>query len=142
MEHLTPFNPAAIIGSGLVLGLSIAFFVLSLPVFRRPTLDDRVGPYLRDRPRVAELYGPPVPSDSGIRGLIRSTVRRGGRWLASRLTTDASVTSRLARLGRGETIEKFRAQQLLIIAGGIVIGSCLAALVSVCLLYTSDAADE
>lgn len=131
MEHLTPFNPAAIIGSGLVLGLSIAFFVLSLPVFRRPTLDDRVGPYLRDRPRVAELYGPPVPSDSGIRGLIRSTVRRGGRWLASRLTTDASVTSRLARLGRGETIEKFRAQQLLIIAGGIVIGSCLAALVSV-----------
>lgn len=131
MEHLTPFNPAAIIGSGLVLGLSIAFFVLSLPVFRRPTLDDRVGPYLRDRPRVAELYGPPVPSDSGIRGLIRSTVRRGGRWLASRLTTDASVTSRLARLRRGETIEKFRAQQLLIIAGGIVIGSCLAALVSV-----------
>lgn len=131
MEHLNPFNPAAVIGTGLVLGLSLAFFVLNLPVFRRPTLDDRVGPYLRDRPRVAELYGPPVPTDAGIRGITRAAVQRLGRWLSSRLTVDASVTSRLARLGRNETIERFRALQLLLVAAGLVIGSGLATVVAI-----------
>ncbi|MGW9825047.1 tight adherence protein C [Brevibacterium pityocampae] len=131
MEHLNPFNPAAVIGTGLVLGLSLAFFVLNLPGFRRPTLDDRVGPYLRDRPRVAELYGPPVPTDAGIRGVARSAVRRLGRWLSSRLTVDASVTARLARLGRNETVERFRALQLLLVAAGLVVGSGLATVVAV-----------
>lgn len=130
MSSINLANPAVIIGTGLLLGLSLAFFVTSLPVFRRPSLDDRIGPYLRDRPRVAELYGPPVPADAGVLGIVRGAIRRSGRWLSSRLTTDASVSSRLARLGRTETVEKFRAHQLLLISAGIVVGALLATFVS------------
>ncbi|GAA4282837.1 type II secretion system F family protein [Brevibacterium daeguense] len=131
IDSLDLSNPAAVIGAGLLLGLSLAYFVAVLPVFRKPSLDDRIAPYLRDRPRVAKMYGPPVPADAGVLGLARSLAVRAGEWLSSRLTTDASIITRLSRLGPSETIEKFRAHQILLIAAGIVSGALLGTLVSI-----------
>lgn len=124
-------NPAVITGAGLLLGASLAFVVVNLPIFRRPTLDDRIAPYLRDRPRAASYFGPPAPDDTGMSGLVRVLASEAGSWLTSRLTTDASIASRLERLGGAESVERFRAYQLLCVAGGIVLGALLAALVTV-----------
>jgi tight adherence protein C len=131
LKSFDPTNPAAVVGVGLLLGLSLAYFVAVLPVFRKPSLDDRIAPYLRDRPRVAKMFGPPVPTDAGVLGLARSLTAGAGEWLSSRLTTDASIIARLSRLGPAETIERFRAHQILLIAAGIVSGALLSALVSI-----------
>ena len=129
--RIDPTHPAVVIATGLVLGLSLAFFVTSWPVFNRITLADRIAPYLRDQPRIAALFAETEPADAGVRGILTSWLNRGGSWLTSRLTTNAGITARLDRLGPGETIERFRAHQLLLIAGGFGAGALLAAFVSV-----------
>lgn len=126
-----PTHPAVIIGTGLILGLSLAFFVTSWPIFNRITLADRIAPYLRDQPRLALLFAEPEPADAGVRGILVSWLNRSGAWLTSRLTTHAGIKARLDRLGVEETVERFRARQLLLIAGGFGAGALMAAAVSI-----------
>lgn len=121
---------AAAILCGLGLGLAATFFVCSWPVFRQPTLEDRIAPYLRDSTRVVSIYGTAQPLNSGLLGITQTSVRRASAWLAARLTTDAGVEFRLNRLGRDATIEGFRARQILCVFGGIAAAVLLAAVVS------------
>lgn len=117
--------------AGLTTGLSLTFLVWSLPVFRAPSLEDRIAPYLRDSPRVSRIYGTATPRNSGVAGILRSFLERTSAWMAARVTTDTGVRLRLSRLGRGATVEGFRARQLLWIFGGLAAGALLTGLISV-----------
>ncbi|WP_256970212.1 type II secretion system F family protein [Brevibacterium yomogidense] len=125
------FNPAVAIIVGLVLGLSAAFTAASLPILRRPTLADRIGPYLRDQPRVASLYGAPAAPTTGLMGILHTTASSWGTWLASRITTDSSVLRRLQQLGGATTVERFRTRQVLCILAGLASGAVLGAVSAV-----------
>ncbi|GAA2101566.1 type II secretion system F family protein [Brevibacterium salitolerans] len=123
--HVDPFNPAVAVIVGLALGASCAFAFAALPAMRRPTLADRVGPYLRDQPRVARLYGVPAGPQTGVRGVSADLAERAGRWLSSRMTTDASLAKRLDLLGAEMSVERFRTRQLLSILAGLSGGALL-----------------
>ncbi|MYM18725.1 type II secretion system F family protein [Brevibacterium sp. 5221] len=126
---MTPVLPL-VLGCGLAIGLSLTFFVCSLPVLRQPTLADRIAPYLRESPRVANIYGFAQPTGTGLRGILRAWLTSASAWLAARLTTDAGVALRLAKLGRGATVEGFRARQLLCVLAGLALAAVLTGLVS------------
>lgn len=82
---------------GLVGGGGVLLAVSRLPVLRRPTLEDRLGPYLRDAPRVSRLL------DAGPRTVTpfpTGTLRR-----------------RLDQAGGHLTLEQLRAQQ--VVCGGL-----------------------
>ena len=49
--RIDPTHPAVVIATGLVLGLSLAFFVTNWPVFNRITLADRCLLYTSPSPR-------------------------------------------------------------------------------------------
>jgi len=101
-------------GLGLVLALGVVLVLAGLPMNRRPGLDARLAPYLRDAPRPSRLL----------------TVRRdlAGRWSAGRLLAPvmddlsalvervlggaASVRRRLQRAGMPPDVDGFRAQQV------------------------------
>ncbi|RZS90068.1 tight adherence protein C [Motilibacter rhizosphaerae] len=106
---------------GLLGGGGLALVVLRMPVLRRPTLDDRLAPYLRDTPRVSRLLADahvltPFPTLERIAGpLIRDAAHRLERLLGG----TASVRRRLDQLGDGTTVEQFRAQQVLWGSGGL-----------------------
>lgn len=127
MSALSPHNLGVVLAVGAALGLSLALFVTSMPVFRRPTLDDRIAPYLRDQPEGAKIHGTTQPVDSGIRGLVTSASAAAGAWAAKRLTTDASVSRRLERLGGRLSIEAFRARQIILIIAGLAAGAVVGA---------------
>jgi tight adherence protein C len=129
--HVDVFNPGVAIIMGLVLGLALALTVAQLPLLRRPTLEDRIAPYLRDQPRVASLYSAPAGPRTGVLGIGAQLATRTGTWLASRITTDASVVRRLEQLGGATTIERFRTRQALCILAGLAAGAAVGAVSAV-----------
>lgn len=124
-------HPLVIGTLGLSVGLSLTFFVLSLPVMRRPRLEDRIGPYLRTTQAAEEKYHLTAPTETGFGGLARHFVHRALHWLNSRMTTDASVTLRLSKLGPSHTIDGFRARQVLLIIAGLVVGALMCTVIIV-----------
>ena len=52
--------PGAMVGLLVLAG--VALIVAGLPVHRRPSLDDRLEPYLRDTPRPSTLLMAPGPA--------------------------------------------------------------------------------
>ena len=104
---------------GAVLGLIAALGSLlvssRLPPLRRPTLDDRLAPYLRDAPRGSRLLREdrtvtPFPTLERVFGpLLVRTARR----LEDVLGGGASVRRRLERAAKTMTVEQFRAEQVL-----------------------------
>jgi tight adherence protein C len=108
----------AVIGLGVGGGLLIV--LARLPVFRRPTLDDRLAPYL-------ELPHPARAGDP--RGTITGGVARQlSRRLASVLGGSESVRRRLERAGRAPDVDEFRAEQVVWGAAGLLLGGALATL--------------
>ncbi len=92
---------------GALAGLGLLLVARGLPVRRRPTLEQRVAPYLRDTAAPSRLLtaGPPA---GGRLGQL-------GRRLADRLDTlvggATSIRARLDQLGEG-TVEQVRWEQL------------------------------
>ncbi|WP_349828112.1 type II secretion system F family protein [Brevibacterium litoralis] len=126
-------SPLLVLLSGLATGLSLTVFVCALPVFRRPTLGDRLAPYLRDRAGPGAPRQQVVPTGEGTGGVTaaaRRTVLRLADWLSARLTTTTGVAARLARTGGKETVERFRVWQVLCISSGLAAGAGLSVLVA------------
>ncbi len=99
---------------GLVGGLGLVLAVSRLPMLRRPTLDDRVSPYLRDAPRPSRLLLTersltPFPT---LERILAPALRDGIKVLERLLGGSASVRRRLEVAGRDMTVEQFRAEQL------------------------------
>jgi len=109
---------------GLLGGAGVALAVSRLPMRRRPSIEDRVGPYLRDPSRPSRLLAEqqvrtPFPTLERIAApLITDAVRLLDRWVGG----TASVRRRLDMLGGRMTLEQFRAEQLLWAGIGLAAG--------------------
>ncbi|MGH3495969.1 MAG: type II secretion system F family protein [Nocardioidaceae bacterium] len=110
---------------GALLGLGSAaggwLIVTALARSRRPSLDDRVLPYLHDLPQAPRMVGG-QPSAAGPTAvgwvLFGPSVRRLAVGVERVLGGAASVRRRLERLGSGLTVEQFRVQQAVWGLGG------------------------
>jgi tight adherence protein C len=109
---------------GLLAGLGLVLAVTRIPALRRPTLDDRLAPYLRDTARPSRLLASgrsltPFPTLERILGPF---VSDAARLLERVLGGTTSIRHRLEQAGRGMTIDEFRAEQVLWGGGGLLLG--------------------
>ncbi|KSW29660.1 type II secretion system F family protein [Cellulomonas sp. B6] len=116
---------------GLLAG-SGALLVVSRLRARRITLDQRVGPYLRTRGTSSLLRVDPVHGPWGTVERIVAPFLADGVRVVARLGSSApELRRRLRRAGRADTVEQFRAQQVvagaLAVAGGLLLAIVLAA---------------
>lgn len=105
--HLVGAAVGALLGAGVLL---VLWWVRA----RRPTLDQRLAPYLRPRPTGSALLTGP-PTGAGLRTLERvlAPVMADALHLVERLgSPSADVRRRLLRAGSPMTIEQFRAEQV------------------------------
>lgn len=116
-------------GLGVVTGLGLWLVVTGAPVFRKPRLDDRLAPYLRDTPRPSRLLAAastrtPFPTlERLLRPAIADAVGRLDRLVGGA----TSVRRRLAQAGRDTTVEAFRVEQLVWGAAGLAAGLAVTA---------------
>jgi tight adherence protein C len=109
---------------GLVLALGLLLLWGGLPRNRRPGLSDRLHPYLRDAPRPSRLLASPQVGGTGaLAALAAPVVADLGRGIERVLGGSASVRRRLLRAGQSPDLERFRAEQVLWGAAGIVGGA-------------------
>jgi tight adherence protein C len=117
---------------GLVLAAGLWLVATGVPAARRPTLDARLAPYLRDAPRPSRLLaGPealtPFPT---LERVLRPVLRDLGRRLDGWVGGVASARRRLEAAGGTTTLEQLRAEQLLWGAAGLVGAVALVVLLS------------
>jgi tight adherence protein C len=120
----------ALDGAGLavvaVAGVWLA--VMSSPPMRRPRLDDRLAPYLRDTGQPSRLLADgrsltPFPTLERLLGpVLRDLANRVDRTVGGTV----SVRRRLEQAGRDMTVEQFRVEQVLWGAGGLLAGLLVA----------------
>jgi tight adherence protein C len=120
----------ALEGAGLVLlaiaGLWLA--VVSSPPMRRPRLDDRLAPYLRDTAQPSRLLADgrtvtPFPTVERLLGpVLRDLANRVDRTVGGTV----SVRRRLDQAGRDMSVEQFRVEQVLCGAAGLLAGLLVA----------------
>jgi len=111
----------------LVLGGLLIF--LGLPVNRRPGLEARLAPYLRDTARPSRLLA--VRRDSASPGwllILDPVIHDLGQGVERMLGGAASVRRRLERSGLRPDVEGFRAEQVIWGVAGGVFGLVLATL--------------
>jgi len=109
----------------LVLGGLLIF--LGLPVNRRPGLEARLAPYLRDTARPSQLLAADRDSASpGWFQILDPVIHDLGRGVERMLGGATSVRRRLERSGRRPDVEGFRAEQVVWGVGGGVFGLVLA----------------
>ena len=117
-------------GLGLLAGVGLVITVSRLPALRRPRLEDRLGPYLRDTSAPSRLLRieraiTPFPTMERIMAPFMADAIR----LVERVLGGAvSARRRLDQAGRGMTLEQFRAEQVLWGGGGLLVGIGLSAL--------------
>jgi tight adherence protein C len=119
--------------SGVLLVVGLALVVAGLPMSRRPTLDDRLGPYLRDTPRPSTLLARVAPPRGpfGLGELVGPFAARLGAAVGNAVGGSASVARRQQRAGRPADVDGFRAEQVLWGMLGAVVGLVVTGLVSV-----------
>ena len=106
---------------GLVFASGIVLSCIGWARNRRPALDDRLLPYLRDVHPQA-LAAP--TSQSAAAAVFGPYLQRCARTIGNVMGGSASVTSRLDRLGIGQTVEQFRIRQ--VVWGLCGFGGCVA----------------
>ncbi len=113
---------------GLMGGVGLVVVARRVPIARRPTLEDRVAPYLRDAASDPWLRGSfgPTGAAGATSAFVRGAVDRLDRWVGG----GRSVRRRLDRLGDGRSLEQFREQQLVWGGFGLLIGLGLALLLT------------
>ena len=121
---------AAVVGAllGLLASTGVCLAVAASPPLRRPRLDDRLAPYLRDAPRPSRLLTDvraftPFPT---LERLLGPVLRDAAAFVDRTVGGSASVRRRLDQAGRGVTLEHFRIEQVLWGAGGLLLGLVLA----------------
>lgn len=126
IQHLIDVAFAHRLGAltGLLAGLGLVTIWRGLP--RRPTLEDRIAPYLRDTPRPSRLLTTPGVSLGAVmptlvRPLLTDLASRTERLLGGTV----SVRRRLLRAGRDPDTAQFRAEQVMWAFGGAAIGAVL-----------------
>lgn len=108
----TPAGGAAL---GLVTGVGLWLVLVRLPMLRRPTLDDRLAPYLREVAPPSRLLGRTAAGAPLLllERLLGPVMTGAARWVERLSGGTASVRRRLDQLGGARTLESFRAEQVL-----------------------------
>ena len=115
---------------GFALGLGLLLVWAGLPRNRRATLNDRVLPYLRDAPRPSRLLASRQVGGAGaLRVLAGPVVADLGGRIESILGGSASVKRRLLRAGKAPDVDRFRAEQVLWGAVGLLVGLLLGSVI-------------
>jgi len=132
-------GPLSMVGAllGLVAGLGLVLVLARLPWLRRPGLDDRLAPYVRDAAPPSRLLavaghrprGPSGPLGT-VERLLAPVMSDAVAWVERALGGSASVRRRLDQLGPGRTAEGFRAEQVVWGVLGAAAGAGLGALSS------------
>jgi tight adherence protein C len=125
---MTMTAAGALLGLIAAIGLSVA--VAGLPRLRRPRLDDRLAPYLRDSPSPSRLLTDsravtPFPT---LERLLAPVLRDVAGFLDRAIGGTASVRRRLDQSGSELSVEQFRLEQVLWGAGGLIVGLLVAVL--------------
>ncbi|WP_129667384.1 type II secretion system F family protein [Phytoactinopolyspora endophytica] len=108
------WTSGALIGAAVGCGLLMVWS--RLPYRNRPTLDDRLAPYVgapsdeRIQRILAEQVFTPFPT---LERIARPYLVRGAESLERVLGGGASIRKRLDQAGRGQSLHEFRIQQLL-----------------------------
>lgn len=103
------------VGLGVVAGTGLFLAATGTPLSRRPRLDARLAPYLRDAPRPSRLLTErpaltPFPTFERLLSPVMGDLTRAvERWVGG-LT---SVRRRLEQLGGDMSVDQFRAEQVL-----------------------------
>ncbi|WEV79614.1 type II secretion system F family protein [Janibacter cremeus] len=127
IHSLGPGRSGAALGLVLVLGVLLVH--QGLPRHRRPTLDDRLAPYLRDTPRPSRLLQTEqVPLAAVIPTVLRPLVTDLAGRVESVLGGTHSVRRRLQRAGRVPDTDHFRAEQVVYGFAGAGLGGALGVL--------------
>lgn len=113
-------------GLGAVAAGGLLLTVSGTPWARRPTLDDRLAPYLRDAPRPSRLLTTdttltPFPT---VERLLRPVLGDAARFVERWVGGAAGARRRLEQLGTDTTLEQFRAEQ--VVWGGFGLAAALA----------------
>lgn len=101
---------------GAALGFGAVLVLRSLLTSRRPSLDSRVLPYVRDVPMASAHWTPHVVSDrasSALLAILRPFVNRNAARLERLLGGRASIERRLDRAGSQLTADEFRVSQVM-----------------------------
>jgi tight adherence protein C len=115
---------------GFALGLGLLLVWAGLPRNRRATLNDRLLPYLRDAPRPSRLLASRQVGGAGaLRVLAGPVVADLGGRIESVLGGSASVRRRLLRAGKAPDVDRFRAEQVLWGAVGLLVGLVIGSVV-------------
>lgn len=114
--------PGALLG--LTLAIGILLVIEGLPRSRRPGLEDRLEPYLRDAAPPSRLLSPARyrPGHGTLRRLADPVVRELAARLERLLGGTPSVRRRLLRAGQPPDVDAFRAEQVLWGAAGGLVG--------------------
>jgi tight adherence protein C len=113
---------------GALFGASLLLVVRRLPFLRKPSVDDRIGPYLRDIDG-SDVFLGVVNSGSPFYAMVRlfgPTLRAGAVRLERLLGGATSIRRRLARAGIDRSVEEFRIEQVLWGAAGFGVGLLVA----------------
>ena len=113
-------------GLGALAAGGVLLAAKGTPWARRPTLDDRLAPYLRDAPRPSRLLAAndtltPFPT---VERLLRPILGDASTFVERWIGGLAGVRRRLEQLGTDMTVEQFRAEQ--VIWGGFGLAAALA----------------
>jgi tight adherence protein C len=104
---VTPAAWGALLGATLAAGLLLV--AARVAAVRRPRLETRVLPYVRDLPRLTATR---APSTSATRGVFGPVLLAAADGVERVLGGAASVRRRLERAGLATTVPEFRVQQV------------------------------
>src|SRR5947209_16245043 len=115
----------AFLGATSSAGVIVA--VRAAPPFRRPRLDSRLAPYIRDTARPSRLIDTsravtPFPT---LERLLRPVLGDAVRLIERVLGGSVSVRRRLEQAGLETSVEEFRVEQVIWGAGGLLAGVLL-----------------
>lgn len=130
-------NQVALVGAGLgfLLGFGLVLAFVRIPAFRKPKLEDRLAPYVRDaalaRPFTDRTFTP-FPT---LERILRPYIRSASVGLERVLGGGATIRRKLQQAGSDLTLEEFRIEQLIWGAIGFLAGVGFA----IIMLATGDA---
>lgn len=108
-------SPAGGAALGAAAGLGLWIVALRVPFSRRPSLHDRLAPYLREVSPPSRLlaHGAGAPPFVVVERLLGPWMGGAARWVERLSGGAASVRRRLDQLGGHRSVESFRAEQVL-----------------------------
>jgi tight adherence protein C len=110
---------------GLLLSSGLLLAVSGWARTRRPSLDQRLAPYVRDVHPYAVVPG---RSNGVLDAVFGPSIRRAGHMVGDLLGGSASVQRRLVRLGSTMTVDDFRIRQVLWGAAGLAAATLVSGL--------------